>query len=145
MTFPPLGTKRRSYSSSPTVKNLDASQIGGLLRNFAISALASSLFLSSLSGQGAEQVRLEDMSNQLLMSRIEQQGIGSSMELVLELLKRLENEDSLDPSLETVMAQIYSELSRYHYNRFAETGKSCLLYTSPSPRDGATSRMPSSA
>ena len=23
--------------------------------------------------------------------------------------------------------------------------KSCLLYTSPSPRDGATSRMPSSA
>ena len=24
-------------------------------------------------------------------------------------------------------------------------GKSCLLYTSPSPRDGATSRMPSSA
>ena len=25
------------------------------------------------------------------------------------------------------------------------TGSSCLLYTSPSPRDGATSRMPSSA
>ena len=24
-------------------------------------------------------------------------------------------------------------------------GKTCLLYTSPSPRDGATSRMPSSA
>ena len=24
-------------------------------------------------------------------------------------------------------------------------GKNCLLYTSPSPRDGATSRMPSSA
>ena len=24
-------------------------------------------------------------------------------------------------------------------------GRSCLLYTSPSPRDGATSRMPSSA
>ena len=25
------------------------------------------------------------------------------------------------------------------------TGNACLLYTSPSPRDGATSRMPSSA
>ena len=25
------------------------------------------------------------------------------------------------------------------------TDKACLLYTSPSPRDGATSRMPSSA
>ena len=27
----------------------------------------------------------------------------------------------------------------------AEGGKSCLLYTSPSPRDGLLSRMPSSA
>ena len=27
----------------------------------------------------------------------------------------------------------------------AEKAKACLLYTSPSPRDGATSRMPSSA
>ena len=26
-----------------------------------------------------------------------------------------------------------------------ETLRACLLYTSPSPRDGATSRMPSSA
>ena len=26
-----------------------------------------------------------------------------------------------------------------------ETGRSCLLYTSPSPRDLSTSRMPSSA
>ena len=26
-----------------------------------------------------------------------------------------------------------------------DEGNSCLLYTSPSPRDGATSRMPSSA
>ena len=30
-------------------------------------------------------------------------------------------------------------------DRAAETYESCLLYTSPSPRDGATSRMPSSA
>ena len=27
----------------------------------------------------------------------------------------------------------------------ADLGAGCLLYTSPSPRDGATSRMPSSA
>ena len=30
-------------------------------------------------------------------------------------------------------------------NRFAKKAIDCLLYTSPSPRDGATSRMPSSA
>ena len=29
--------------------------------------------------------------------------------------------------------------------RLTEDGKSCLLYTSPSPRDGLLSRMPSSA
>ena len=29
--------------------------------------------------------------------------------------------------------------------RFFEIGKDCLLYTSPSPRDGATARLPSSA
>ena len=29
--------------------------------------------------------------------------------------------------------------------KFHETRKSCLLYTSPSPRDGLLSRMPSSA
>ena len=28
---------------------------------------------------------------------------------------------------------------------FVNDGSTCLLYTSPSPRDGATSRMPSSA
>ena len=31
------------------------------------------------------------------------------------------------------------------YNRYNETIESCLLYTSPSPRDLSTSRMPSSA
>ena len=31
------------------------------------------------------------------------------------------------------------------YPKINVHGKTCLLYTSPSPRDGATSRMPSSA
>mgnify|MGYP000696812735 CR=1 FL=1 len=31
------------------------------------------------------------------------------------------------------------------YRQYIYAGGSCLLYTSPSPRDGATSRMPSSA
>ena len=35
------------------------------------------------------------------------------------------------------------ELRDEDLNRFS--GKSCLLYTSPSPRDGLLSRMPSSA
>ena len=35
--------------------------------------------------------------------------------------------------------------SRYAHMRFEGVYKSCLLYTSPSPRDLSTSRMPSSA
>ena len=31
------------------------------------------------------------------------------------------------------------------YDEFVSAGKACLLYTSPSPRDGLLSRMPSSA
>ena len=32
-----------------------------------------------------------------------------------------------------------------NYLRFMERARTCLLYTSPSPRDLSTSRMPSSA
>ena len=43
----------------------------------------------------------------------------------------------LDPGLEKKMM--------YDLNRLADRGKTCLLYTSPSPRDRTRSRMPSSA
>ena len=38
-----------------------------------------------------------------------------------------------------------SVLTSRMYNRIHELDKRCLLYTSPSPRDYAASRMPSSA
>ena len=51
-----------------------------------------------------------------------------------------------------VFAQFYADALRskieevVHYISLEEIQESiCLLYTSPSPRDGATSRMPSSA
>ena len=39
----------------------------------------------------------------------------------------------------------YNALSGDMFNAIIEAGESCLLYTSPSPRDGLLSRMPSSA
>ena len=33
----------------------------------------------------------------------------------------------------------------FYHERYIEMGWNCLLYTSPSPRDGLLSRMPSSA
>ena len=45
-----------------------------------------------------------------------------------------------------VLSHIHSELfHEYGYGALALTMQSCLLYTSPSPRDLSTSRMPSSA
>ena len=46
------------------------------------------------------------------------------------------------------LAELASPFSLYHYGRqgeHEETQETCLLYTSPSPRDGLLSRMPSSA
>ena len=34
---------------------------------------------------------------------------------------------------------------KYHFGKLSRLYKDCLLYTSPSPRDLSTSRMPSSA
>ena len=39
----------------------------------------------------------------------------------------------------------YEKGSRPKLNKLYEKAKGCLLYTSPSPRDGLLSRMPSSA
>ena len=47
------------------------------------------------------------------------------------------NTDENDRGVHTVCAKVTSE--------FLEWSKNCLLYTSPSPRDGLLSRMPSSA
>ena len=40
---------------------------------------------------------------------------------------------------------LYNNLTEDQFNNTWETLKGCLLYTSPSPRDPKTSRMPSSA
>ena len=52
--------------------------------------------------------------------------------------QRLDNGESLDRLLPEAFATVREASKRV-------LGKRCLLYTSPSPRDGLLSRMPSSA
>ena len=53
---------------------------------------------------------------------------------------------SLGPEVEAVLARVLDESERAENSvQFIEEVKRCLLYTSPSPRDGLLSRMPSSA
>ena len=42
-------------------------------------------------------------------------------------------------------SEMDSLMNKEDYDKFAKESSSCLLYTSPSPRDGLLSRMPSSA
>ena len=52
-------------------------------------------------------------------------------------------------SKKSSVPEAQSALNRFKFEVASELGvplsEGCLLYTSPSPRDGATSRMPSSA
>ena len=44
-----------------------------------------------------------------------------------------------------IQGQLETELDADGRDQATARGKTCLLYTSPSPRDGLLSRMPSSA
>ena len=45
----------------------------------------------------------------------------------------------------TILSKTSLEMLRTYWSKYRKPVKSCLLYTSPSPRDGLLSRMPSSA
>eukprot|EP00831_Metopus_contortus_P032836 TRINITY_DN26445_c0_g1_i2.p1 TRINITY_DN26445_c0_g1~~TRINITY_DN26445_c0_g1_i2.p1 ORF type:complete len:145 (+),score=33.75 TRINITY_DN26445_c0_g1_i2:79-513(+) len=46
---------------------------------------------------------------------------------------------------ENIVESNYSRLQKQLHDKYMKKFKNCLLYTSPSPRDLSTSRMPSSA
>ena len=49
-----------------------------------------------------------------------------------------------EEELEAICEEFRKDYNRHHFVRNSEF-EGCLLYTSPSPRDGLLSRMPSSA
>ena len=53
--------------------------------------------------------------------------------------------DSVASALLASGKKLFGRSFKYHRPRGVLTAGSCLLYTSPSPRDLSTSRMPSSA
>ena len=65
--------------------------------------------------------------------------IRDSMNLEMNLL------EDWKPEVDEMRNMIYSRVTKYLDDIHVDKTKSCLLYTSPSPRDGLLSRMPSSA
>src|SRR5665647_2629045 len=63
---------------------------------------------------------------------------------VLKLVKNNGKGRQDSPSVETVLrAAIYMSIEKLTYRNLEKDMYDCLLYTSPSPRDGLLSRMPS--
>ena len=71
-------------------------------------------------------------------------GIGGTMEKAALLAKKALLREIGSNNADAFLAGIEAELLEA-INRTGIGPQGCLLYTSPSPRDGATSRMPSSA
>ena len=84
----------------------------------------------------------EDSKGELILIEVQnnseyayfQRMLFGTSKLVTEYIERGDNYDKVRKVYSVNI--VYFELGH---------GKDCLLYTSPSPRDGATSRMPSSA
>ena len=68
-----------------------------------------------------------------------------SLVLLLCLLVAANLYVSLKKSSDGATDKLLQQLQQALQNNKEEYGKTCLLYTSPSPRDLSTSRMPSSA
>ena len=84
----------------------------------------------------------------------ESEGVKTdAVKKILKSQKSIKKSEKLERKLSTranalsgeKAAEVMKEIDRVKSEREVEEAKICLLYTSPSPRDGLLSRMPSSA
>ena len=72
--------------------------------------------------------------------------VFTMINLVGDPVDMLVNPESLPDEIERVRSDFgLDQPAHIQYIKFLQGALSCLLYTSPSPRDLSTSRMPSSA
>ena len=92
------------------------------------------------------------MNEKILPDDIESKSLSELTDIVDCLIQELENKKNLEESIEDY--QYLIKLNNIIEKKFQKDSKNisestklkiCLLYTSPSPRDGLLSRMPSSA
>ena len=68
-----------------------------------------------------------------------------AQDLFLRLVKELAEKENVTEKLKSTDMMLWVQKMNNIRNRATEIVNACLLYTSPSPRDGLLSRMPSSA
>ena len=89
--------------------------------------------------------KLSDSGGQITMRRLNRREYHNTIESLTGVSLNVESlpADGGAGSFDTVGASQF--ISSDQFEQYLELGRTCLLYTSPSPRDYAASRMPSSA
>ena len=94
--------------------------------------------ISPADGIGPEQLRFGEMKGRI-QELIDEAGTEGKVEVIIATNPSIEGEATANHIL--TQLKLFIDGSKIKVTRLGI----CLLYTSPSPRDGATSRMPSSA
>ena len=95
------------------------------------------IYFEAVAKSGSIRAAAEELA--ITASALNRRIISMEEELGVELFERHANGVRLNIAGEVFIQHARRQLADL------ERVRSCLLYTSPSPRDGATSRMPSSA
>ena len=144
----------------PTAQNLEASVSPGNLSgsSYGFNGSTPDVDVDYLSRDKEEVLRqLSDLKDQLEAKKLEVEGVSRQ---ITELRGLLEVQSAKEEALNIVeelerhfgdeghLAQVNKQLEVAQEEaqlRLSQLHNVCLLYTSPSPRDLSTSRMPSSA
>ena len=87
-------------------------------------------------------------AEKILLAQIKQEfsAPAEAIEQYIDLVEQFAVQNNLDISSEiNQIKEAEDKLLSQYEDAFRENTSACLLYTSPSPRDGLLSRMPSSA
>ena len=91
----------------------------------------------------ADQIRGEDISNALSILKFSPKEASRRLEKLL--VSAISNWQSKNEDANIDLAQLFVKEITVDGGSMLKRIRTCLLYTSPSPRDGLLSRMPSSA
>ena len=107
------------------------------------SGIIATTFTKKAAAELQERVRVKLLEQQLSKEadQLTNAMIGTVHGLGVQLLKRFAFEAGVSPQVDIIADEDHQLL----FNQSLTTVLTCLLYTSPSPRDATLSRMPSSA
>ena len=131
----------------PIIKNM-----WSLINEFSISTKIVDDLFEGIDSDIKENVKLNSRKELLIYSYRVAGTVGLMMAKILNVRKEQSLKSAIDLGIAMQLTNISRDViedkknNRFYINEsFEDIKNTCLLYTSPSPRDGLLSRMPSSA